>query len=58
MQALSTTINSASATTTIVVAKPQYKSYPQRWFVLATVCLLALSNATVNFYVFVIKHIL
>lgn len=25
-----------------------YRSYPQRWVVLITVCLLALSNATVN----------
>ncbi|KAI1699377.1 major facilitator superfamily domain-containing protein 7-b [Ditylenchus destructor] len=29
-----------------LVMRHQYKTYPQRWFVLATVCLLALSNAT------------
>lgn len=32
----------------VVSAKPVYKTYPQRWWVLCTVCFLALSNATVG----------
>jgi hypothetical protein len=33
-----------------IANQPIYRSYKQRWMVLSTVCLLALSNATVGFF--------